>query len=405
MSGSNTTSVPSPTFGAAGFVAPAEQDILAGVQADMNAALGGNANQALATPQGQLAVSLAAIVGDCDDQFLLLANGVDPAFASGRMQDAIGRIYFQTRLPAVSTTVSCTCGGTAGTVIPAGTLIQDPAGNEYASVAAGTIGTAGVVTIQFACTVAGPVQLQAGTVSIYQSVAGWNSVTNPKLGIIGRLAENRTDFEYRRAQSVAGNSSGTNGAILGAVLAVPGVTDAYVVDNSTPTATTIGGVLIAPNSVYVVVSGGDPAAIGLAILSKKPPGCGYTGSTTIPVQDPNPAYTNPPSYTVAYDIATATPIYIQVTIANSANVPSDALAQIQAAVIAAFTGDDGYARARIAATLYASRYYAGVATLGAWAQIVQVTIGTAASPTANDVVLNINQEPTIVAANITLVLV
>ena len=54
---SGTTSVPQPTFGATGFQAPAESDILAGVLADMSAALGGNLNTALSTPQGQLASS------------------------------------------------------------------------------------------------------------------------------------------------------------------------------------------------------------------------------------------------------------------------------------------------------------------------------------------------------------
>ena len=35
------TSVPPPTFGPKGFIAPSEADILAGVQADINAAFGG----------------------------------------------------------------------------------------------------------------------------------------------------------------------------------------------------------------------------------------------------------------------------------------------------------------------------------------------------------------------------
>ncbi|NPC88160.1 hypothetical protein HNH97_04430, partial [Gluconacetobacter entanii] len=50
---------------------------------------------------------------------------MDPAFASGRMQDAIARIYFISRKAATATVVSCVCAGAAGTVVPSGTLVQD----------------------------------------------------------------------------------------------------------------------------------------------------------------------------------------------------------------------------------------------------------------------------------------
>src|ERR1700761_9072410 len=111
---SGTTSVPSLTFGDTGFVPPSESSILAGVQADYNAAFGGNLNPALSTPQGQLAQSSAAIIGDCNDNFLLLANNVDPAYASGRMQDAIGRIYFISRIAAQPTALQVACVGLQG---------------------------------------------------------------------------------------------------------------------------------------------------------------------------------------------------------------------------------------------------------------------------------------------------
>src|SRR5258708_7296497 len=99
-----TTNVPPLTFGPTGFVAGDGMDILGGGQADQAAAFGGNLNPALTTPQGQLAQSEAAIIGDANAQFLALANGVDPAFSSGRLQDAIGRIYFLERIPAQATT-------------------------------------------------------------------------------------------------------------------------------------------------------------------------------------------------------------------------------------------------------------------------------------------------------------
>src|SRR5580693_2259582 len=98
-----TTNVPPITFGPTGFQAPADSDILAGVQADIDAAFGGGLNPGLSTPQGQLASSQAAIISEANATFLYQANQVDPSYASGRMQDAIGRIYFLQRNPALPT--------------------------------------------------------------------------------------------------------------------------------------------------------------------------------------------------------------------------------------------------------------------------------------------------------------
>ncbi len=129
------TAVPPPTFGPTGFTAPPESAILAGVLADIDAAFGGGVNPALNTPQGQLATSEAAVIAAAQAMFVALANGVDPAFAAGRMQDAIGRIYFLTRNPAQPTVVACTCTG-SGAAIPVGAIAQAQDGNLYTCTAA-----------------------------------------------------------------------------------------------------------------------------------------------------------------------------------------------------------------------------------------------------------------------------
>lgn len=115
------TNVPMPTYTATGFVPPLPSAVLAGVQADMDAAFGTSLNFGTPTnptPQGQIAATNAAALSDVFAQFCLLANSVDPAFAFGRMQDAIGRIYFIARIAGQSTAVSCVCIGAANTVIP-----------------------------------------------------------------------------------------------------------------------------------------------------------------------------------------------------------------------------------------------------------------------------------------------
>ena len=78
--------------------------------------------------------------------------------------------------------------------------------------------------------------------------------------------------------------------------------------------------------------------------------------------------------------AMAEAISFKVQITNSASVPATATAQIQAALNAAFLGQDGGLRARIGSTIYASRFYAAVTLLGPWAQVILITIGNNASP-------------------------
>ena len=78
-----TTNVPAITWVNGSPVLPAETDILAGVQADINAAFGGGVNPSLQTPQGQLAQSETAIIGDKNNEIAYIANQVNPSFASG----------------------------------------------------------------------------------------------------------------------------------------------------------------------------------------------------------------------------------------------------------------------------------------------------------------------------------
>ncbi len=380
---SYSSSVPVPTFGANGFTAPTQSAILTGVQADYNAALGGNLNLALNTPQGQLMTSQTAVIGIMYDLFCYYCNQVDPAYAAGRMQDGIARIYFITRNGAEPTVLQVQCNGLTGLTIGVGALIQDASGNLYSCTAAGTITGLGYVVLSFSAQTNGPIAVP-GTddVSIYQAIPGWDSVTCVS-GVVGTNTETRTAFELRRQASVEQNAVGVLPAIKGAVLAVPGVLNCYVTENDSASPATIGGVTLAANSIYVAVVGGESAAVAQAIWTKKPPGCAYNGNTTVTVYDTSAGYTSPyPSYAVTYETPAPLTIYFAVSILNSSGVPSNAAALVQAAILQSFAGEDSGAAAGIGAEILASRYYANIATIGAWAQIYSLAIGSANSPAA-----------------------
>jgi hypothetical protein len=400
---SGTTSVPRPSFGATGFTAPSEAEILAGVQADYNAAFGGNLNPDLSTPQGQLATSETAIIGDVNDQFLWFCNQVDPAFASGRMQDGIGRIYFIERQAATPTVLQVSCSGLSGVVIPVGSLVKDAAGYTYASTQEGVIPGSGSVSIPFACTTDGPIEAGPQTLTIYRSIPGWDTAVTAAAGATGRYVERRADFEARRSASVALNAQGSVPSIRGAILNLDDVLDAYVTHNPTGASVTVGGVTLLPHSLYACVLGGDAQAIGEAIWRKASVGCNYNGDVSVTVYDES--YTPPyPSYTVKYQAPVLSPVKLTVTITNSAAVPSDAQDRIRAALVSAFSGADGGARARIGGTLYASRFYAPVALLGSWAQVVSIKIAKGAGSAADNISMDIDEAPTLADGDITVVL-
>lgn len=374
------TNVPQPSWNpATGFVAPATSAILAGTTADLNQAFGGNVNPALNTPQGQVATSNAAIIQDAYDQFVFYTTQTDPAFAIGRMQDAIARIYFLTRIPASPTVCeSCTCTGLAGVVIPIGALAQNPAdGNIYACTSGGTIGAGGTVALNFACLTNGPVACPPNQLTqIYQAIPGWDTITNPGAGVEGANVESAADFEARREASVEANSVTMLASIIGSVAKVTGVLDFYGYDNSSASPVTVLGQTIAANSIYVCVAGGSNADVAQAILNKKGPGCGYTGNTTVTAYDSNPLYTAPIPYSVKFQIPDALVVVVKVSLKSNSGIPATALAMIQNSVLSAFTGADGGSRARIGSLIFASRYYAGVAALGSWAEIVSIKIGS-----------------------------
>lgn len=379
------TNVPAPVFTATGLQIPTQQQVLAGVLADLNQAFGGNLNISnLSSPQGQLASSMAAIIGEVYDAFLQLTNNTNPNFASGRWQDAIAALYFLARIPSASTVVQCTVGGLSGLTVAAGALGEDEAGNIYASTAAFTF-VNGTAIAQFANTAPGPIPCPAGTLTtIKQLVPGWDTITNPDDGVEGNLVETTSAFAARRTATVAANSVNSLASIQGAVLEVPGVLDAYVTENDEATSVTIGGVTLAANSLYVAAVGGTAQAVAQAIFSKKAPGCAYNGNTTQTVTVTE-GYAIPyPTYQITFEIPASLPILFAVSLANNAQVPSTAATQIQNAIIAAFSGStEGFTRAGIGATVFASVYYAAVAALGPWAQIISIQVGSINSPIAS----------------------
>jgi len=403
-----STNVPAIQWNPTGIVVPTEAAILAGVQADWNSACGGNLNPDLRTPQGQLAQSETAIIAAANADIANIVNGINPATSSGAFQDAIGFLYFMERNPGTATVIPLLCVGLPGTVIGVGAQAQDTSGNIYVCTQAATIPIGGSVTTTFANAQLGPIACPANTVTtIYQAIPGWDTVNNPTGATttatgLGSNVETPAAFEYRRAQSIAANGQGFLGAVYGAVFGLAGVTDVYAYENATAAAVNVGSTSysVAKNAIYVAVVGGTAQQIGNTIWTKKSPGCNTVGNTAVTVVDAN--YSLPqPSYTINFNIPTNVPILFAVTLASNTGLPGNYKTLIQNAIIAAFTGVTGTARARVGSLILAANFYGAVLGLGPLYQVTSILIGTS-SATLTSVQMGIDQNPTLVAGNISI---
>ena len=405
----SSTAIPPIVWTPEGVVLPTDAEILTGAQADIDSALGGGVNPALNTPQGQIATSETAIVAQKNSEIAYVANQVDPQYAQGRFQDAIGQIYFMTRKPATATVVICTIGGLPGTYIPAGVLALDTSGNVYMLLGAVTIGSGGTIPAEFSNLATGPIPCAGSTLTqIYQTVSGWDTVTNADAGILGSNVESSQAFELRRQASVAANSHGTTDAIFSAVYAVSGVLNCYVIDNPSGNTVDYGSTNypLAPHSIFVAVVGGEAAAIDQAIWQYKDAGCSYNiaagdGSVeTVTVYDTRYAVPQP-AYAVSFLVPGATAVYFAVNVSASPAPPSGYATMIQNAIIAQFNGQNGNTPAGIASLILASSYYAAVLNAVPGVTLISIFVGLSSSPSGYECQMGIDQVPTLSSGDIT----
>ncbi len=382
-----TTNVPPITWNNGMPVVPTEQAVLTGRTADFVQAFGGGINMSPTTPQGQLAASDTAIIGDGNANIALVASMVDPDQAEGAWQDALVALYFLERIAAAGSVKTVTCIGGVGVEIPAGAFIKDPSGYLWAATGLITIASNGQATGTFQCTTYGPIAWAANTpCTIVSSVNGWDQAVSASNAVFGNYVESRAQLENRRRSSVAINSHGSTDAILGNVLAVANVLSAYVIDNPGNVAITVGptNYSVAPHSIVVSVYGGLSAAIAEAIWTAKDGGCGYNGNTSYTVYDTSYPVGSQPAYPVTWLVPSPVPVYFVVVLSANTQLPSTIDTDVPTAVSNTFTGEDGSVPAGIYTTISASRYYAGISTIDGSVDIVAVYVGITATTVANE---------------------
>lgn len=362
------------------------------------------------TPQGQIIDSQTAAIHQKDVELAFLAQQFNPQTASGRWQDALAKIYFISRKPAINSTCVCTLTGINGTAVTAGALIRSSYDQTLWSLNKDTtIGADGTTTATFTCQSEGAIQAGVATLTqIVTTVPGWDAVTNATAAEVGQLVESQAAFEARRYKSVALNGRSTTTAVYARVAEVDSVIAAYVTDNKTNVNKTIDGYTLSPHSIYVAVIGGADDDIAKAIYSSVSAGCDYNGNTTVNVTDPNTGGVE----TVTFMRPTQMPLYVKVTLQDDSDLSDGYEATVQQAVYNNFYGLDttttisGEAILRVIMNtdLYASRFLPSILNAGI-SQLLRVEISSDNNTWVDFIHIPISNEPTLELENIQVVVV
>ncbi len=162
---------------------------------------------------------------------------------------------------------------------------------------------------------------------IVTSYAGWDSVENNVVAVVGRDAETDISLRQRWGASVYDRASAMVEAIRAALIQTDGVTFAIVYENDTDETDADGR---PPHSIEAVVAGGSPQDIGATIWRTHAGGITTYGSQTVTVNDSQGI-----PHIMRFNRPTEVPIYLQITVTANPEkeLSGAAITLIQSAIV------------------------------------------------------------------------
>ncbi|MEK3910969.1 baseplate J/gp47 family protein [Paenibacillus sp. FSL H7-0331] len=254
--------------------------------------------------------------------------------AQGVQQDRLGPHVGITRIAEQYASGTVNFVGTAGYTIPAGFSVRTQTGIYFTTVNSVTLDGTGLGTGAIRASVAGARgNVAAGTIiEIVNPNPNVTSVTNAVAAAGGREKETDPEFRERFTLSVSGGGAGTLDSIRGALLRVPGVRAATIIEN---TSLLIDAEGRPGKSFEAYVLGGDADAIAQSILDTKAVGIESYGGVSRTVTDLSGA-----PHTIKFSYAVEVAIHVRANIRTNAQFPADGKAQIRSAVIRYIGGED-----------------------------------------------------------------
>lgn len=185
------------------------------------------------------------------------------------------------QLPTFST-VDLELMGDVDTEITKGYAL-DNNGNQWLLPDLVIIPNSGKIVVKATAKKSGAVLAMSNTVStIGKPTRGWKAVNNPAMSSLGIPVESDTKLRQRQALSVAIPSQSKTDSIKGAIFSLEGISRCKTYENDTKTVNSLG---IPPNTLCVVVAGGDATEIAGIMRAKKSLGCGWYGNVDVTVMN------------------------------------------------------------------------------------------------------------------------
>lgn len=270
------------TISNTGITAPSFQDIITSITQSMQAIFGADIVVDPSSQDGQMIAMWAAMINDGNNADIASYNNFVPTFATGVGLSALVKINGIQRNTPSASTANVTITGTVGTVISGG-VVQDVNNNFWNLPTTVTIPSGGTISVVASAQVLGALTAPANTINkIATPVFGWTGVTNPADAVPGAAVESDALLRQRQAVAVTGPALTPLGAIATAVGNVPGVGKFFVYENQGAAVDANG---VQGHSIAVIAQGGSSTAIAQAIQSKKSPGTGTVGTTSVTVTD------------------------------------------------------------------------------------------------------------------------
>jgi uncharacterized phage protein gp47/JayE len=385
-----------------GVITVDTSEILDDVTTEFQDALGSDINTDSSSPEGRMIDAEAGARSAVAAALAEMANQINPNYAEGVFLDAIYALMGGERDQAEQSTVTCTLTGVSGTIVSAGSYVEDTEGQQWELVDETTIPSGGSVDASFRSVEYGAISADAGTITkISTAVVGWETVTNASAAVEGKEEQSDVSTRYQRKVEIGKNSRAGSYSVIAAVSALEGVGSLVYRENYNDVETVIDGVSIAAHSSYLCVYGGVDSEIAEAYYTAKA-GCGgFTGTELSTYTDPNSLQDIPVKF--------ARPDEISLTVSVTATVTSssDAVADIQDAVIAYASGEvDGFDGFVVGADVSPFEMAAAINDQMAAAFVRSIEIGLSLGATSPGTFgIEIYQIATISSDNITVTLV
>lgn len=315
------------------------------------------------SPDGQLIEIMSLELSQAWNELGFIHTSYDPNRASGAALRNLGLI---TGIPYGSATRSqamVNLTGTAGTLVPQGSIVEDASGNKFATSFNAYIPSA----VQVVAITSGAIAVPIGTITtVGTSITGWTGVTQTLEGTMGSTAQTEQAFRVLRNRTVLRNYSGVTDTIQARLVEL-GLEQVSVVENDAPSGVLPDGT--PANQIHVTIATEGTVTdedVARVILQTKPAGITTYGTTTVAIDDQQGN-----SHDIKFTKATAVPIFMNIEVTWL----SDEFAGAEEAAKAALTNYVN--NLQVGEDVIFSRLY-GLITPYGKAQVNTLEIGTTA---------------------------